>query len=429
MKKSTLRQIFTTFCFLLFIANVSFGQVPSYVPTSGLLGWYPFNGNADDESVNGNNGTVLTGTVLTTDRFGDTDASYLVDGLNCPDPKGISIPATIDNTGAYTISIWFQSIDSTKQDQTIFNSFPHQYIGPNLNYPFSGFENKTCSFIGDGSSWPISGATCNWETYMLHDWHHLVVTKNTTEIKFYQDGVIVFTQSIGAGINVGSFTLVAGAISINGGSQCYETFNGKIDDIGIWSYEMDAQAVTDLFNSCQMNYTLQPVDQSDFVGNNIQLTATNMPGSTYQWQSDFGSGFVDVTDAGQYTGASTSTLTVSNLTLANNNQQFRCIATYGGCTDTSNFALLTVVDASGIEKNSTQSITIYPNPVNGSLILNVDEATVGSVYNIFDVSGKVMLSGVAVNTTQIIDLGSLNTGVYFLKIYGSTKAELKIIKI
>ncbi len=37
----------------------TYSQVPSYVPTSGLQGWWPFNGNAIDESVNSNNGTVI----------------------------------------------------------------------------------------------------------------------------------------------------------------------------------------------------------------------------------------------------------------------------------------------------------------------------------------------------------------------------------
>ena len=31
-------------------------QVPSYVPTNGLVAYWPFNGNANDESGNGNNG-------------------------------------------------------------------------------------------------------------------------------------------------------------------------------------------------------------------------------------------------------------------------------------------------------------------------------------------------------------------------------------
>ncbi len=44
-------------------------QIPSYVPTNGLVGWWPFNGNANDESGNGNNGTV-NGASLTSDRFG-----------------------------------------------------------------------------------------------------------------------------------------------------------------------------------------------------------------------------------------------------------------------------------------------------------------------------------------------------------------------
>ena len=33
-------------------------NVPSYVPSNGLLAWWPFTGNAIDSSGNGNNGTV-----------------------------------------------------------------------------------------------------------------------------------------------------------------------------------------------------------------------------------------------------------------------------------------------------------------------------------------------------------------------------------
>ena len=51
-----------------------FGQVPSYVPTNGLVGYWPFNGNANDESGNGNNGTV-NGATLTTDRFGNSNSA------------------------------------------------------------------------------------------------------------------------------------------------------------------------------------------------------------------------------------------------------------------------------------------------------------------------------------------------------------------
>jgi len=54
----------------LLIATNAFGQnLPSYLPKDGLVGWWPFNGNANDESGNGNHGTV-NGATLTTDRNG-----------------------------------------------------------------------------------------------------------------------------------------------------------------------------------------------------------------------------------------------------------------------------------------------------------------------------------------------------------------------
>ena len=71
MKKS----IYTLFAILGF-ANFTMAQLPSYVPTDSLKGWWGFNGNANDASGNGNNGTV-NGAILTTDRFANTNSSYI----------------------------------------------------------------------------------------------------------------------------------------------------------------------------------------------------------------------------------------------------------------------------------------------------------------------------------------------------------------
>ncbi len=51
---------FTIWCLLIVVSTL--GQ-------EGLVAYYPFNGNADDESGNGNHGTV-NGATPTTDRFG-----------------------------------------------------------------------------------------------------------------------------------------------------------------------------------------------------------------------------------------------------------------------------------------------------------------------------------------------------------------------
>ena len=53
--------------------------VPSYVPSNGLVGWWPFNANANDESGKGNNGTVTNATI-TTDRFGVANSAYSFNG-------------------------------------------------------------------------------------------------------------------------------------------------------------------------------------------------------------------------------------------------------------------------------------------------------------------------------------------------------------
>jgi hypothetical protein len=67
---------------LLLTAVVFFGtftaaiaQVPSYVPTDGLVGWWPFNSNANDESGNGNDG-IVNGPTLTEDRNGNAEKAY-----------------------------------------------------------------------------------------------------------------------------------------------------------------------------------------------------------------------------------------------------------------------------------------------------------------------------------------------------------------
>ena len=62
-------------------AQTLMAQVPSYVPTNGLVGYWPFSGNANDESGVGNNGTV-NGATLTSDRFGNANKAYNFDGLN-----------------------------------------------------------------------------------------------------------------------------------------------------------------------------------------------------------------------------------------------------------------------------------------------------------------------------------------------------------
>ena len=72
----------------------------------GLVAYYPFNGNANDESVNSNHGTV-SGATLTTDRNGSAGRAYHFDGVNdWVDVTNNSMPVT--GAAHKTMSFWMK---------------------------------------------------------------------------------------------------------------------------------------------------------------------------------------------------------------------------------------------------------------------------------------------------------------------------------
>jgi hypothetical protein len=73
-----MKSILTSLFSLVLCASLH-AQLPSYVPADGLAGWWPFNGNANDESGNGNDG-VVNGATLAEDRFGNAGSAYSFDG-------------------------------------------------------------------------------------------------------------------------------------------------------------------------------------------------------------------------------------------------------------------------------------------------------------------------------------------------------------
>jgi hypothetical protein len=101
----------TTICFgdsTTLTATVSGSIDSTACPTlsgtlnSGLVGYWPFCGNANDASGNGNDGTV-NGAALTTDRFGNGNSAYSFDGNDWIE---MSIPSLPTGNNQRSISIW-----------------------------------------------------------------------------------------------------------------------------------------------------------------------------------------------------------------------------------------------------------------------------------------------------------------------------------
>jgi hypothetical protein len=221
-----------------------FAQVPSYVPTSVLVGYWPFNGNANDQSGNGNNGFVEGNVQATTDRFGNSNSAFLWQSANSNNYINIG---NLNNqlSNKITISAWVlmncslpnQRIISTGEQGIII----YQIQGNNIILK--------ASYDPAGLIWPSN------HLISKDEWHHVVFTADNEQnfSRLYVDGVLTDTN-LGASGNQSNALWNIGRKSIS----AFDGFCGKIDDIGIWNRALTQEEITNLYNSnqCITNITV-----------------------------------------------------------------------------------------------------------------------------------------------------------------------------
>ena len=395
-----------TFLSAIFIAASIYAQVPSYVPTNGLVGWWPFNGNANDESGNGNNGTIY-GATLISDRNGSINSAYDFNAnaqIVCPQNN---IPNQI-----FSLSVWINP-------DNYFANMEYVCLGSSASTTWGAVasNNNLCISYGAGCS-GTAGGILNNTSINTGNWTHLVYVSSGIggNTQIYKNGVLIGqvqnSTSIG-GCSSQNLYFGVDIFSIS------EFIDGKLDDIGIWNRALTDLEIATLFEGCNLSITSQPQDQNvpTSIGTaNFSVSSSNS-NTTYQWQTNLGLGFQNLSNAGQYSGVTSSTLNVSNLSMTNNNQVFRCLINDGGCTDTSTIATLTIIDDASISETGFPLISISPNPTTGSFTLHgLDQLGTITSLRIMDNNGKVV---------QVLDpkatqfaCSTLKTGVYFLEVTG-----------
>jgi hypothetical protein len=412
------------------LATITMAQsVPSYVPTNGLVGWWPFNGNANDESGNGNNGTV-TGAVLTSDKLGNMNSAYHFDGIG----DNIFITNSFFDNGwpNWTISIWYnldqiQNPNNGNSSHILFNTEPHTGLAMDLNW---GSSNKYSIFLGNGtpsSSWNSLFNNSSAQNISLNSWENVVLQKTSNSYSLFINGVLDTIWTSPTSISSYLYKMYFGACVP---SISNEVIIGSIDDIGIWDRALSQQEITDLFNGCQLTVNTQPNSQTININNTAQfIVGSSDPIATFQWQTDLGVGFQNLNSVGQYSGTTNDTLNVSNVTMSNNNQPFRCIISSGSCSDTSNVAVLTVNNTVGINEFKQDNLfSVYPNPAKSQINVKADAKLLGSVYTVYDNTGKVVLSGKIISDNTVIELGNLSGGIYLFSVGENMKQTFKVIK-
>lgn len=75
----------------------------------------------------------------------------------------------------------------------------------------------------------------------------------------------------------------------------------------------------------------------------------------------------------------------------------------------------------GLNNSQSQNININPNPAKNKIRITNYELREGSKYLVYNTIGQIVLEGEIKEKTKIIDISSLESGIYFLNLNGSMK--------
>ena len=260
-------------------------SIPGLPPPSlwqGLVAYYPFNGNANDASGNGNNGTV-NGAVLTTDRLGASNAAYSFNGSNSSITFASLPLAQVDN---WTISAWVNPASLNQLGMAVEVGYDNSSWGDGYGFGFQTDAEWTglfsyLAFIRSGYVMPDTNR-----------WYHVVMLRDTGITKFFVNGTQTANTYTATPFTPSAFTIGAA----NGAYY----FNGQVDEVRLYNRPLSSNEVAQLyaFEADIPVITSQPqgsiVSQGGAAAFAVAATAQNP--LTYQW-SQGGAPIANATNA------------------------------------------------------------------------------------------------------------------------------------
>ncbi len=229
--------------------------VQDSLPTTGLVAYYPFNGNANDESNNGNNGTV-TGATLAEDRFGNAGFAYSFNGID----NSIIVPSStsLNIQRDITLSAWF------KTDEPIIIADAHTggLVAKHETHLTRQYDLFLNDITSDSLSFDvIDNRDDNTDTYLFNtaipcglyydnQWHSVIGTYDYSSgyTFLYIDGLLAKTKYIGQiNLQQSNTPLTIGCHGLP--PSGYRSFyHGQIDDIRIYNRSLMSNEVQALFH-------------------------------------------------------------------------------------------------------------------------------------------------------------------------------------
>ena len=267
-----------------------------YAQPSGLVAWWPGNGNANDV-VNGNNGTLMNGTTYGAGKDGQ---AFLLDGVN----DYISIPdsSALRPTNV-TVSAWvyFNSLDSTISggapagEQYLIHKNNSRTVSQTEGYTLNKYRSAGQDYL----SFVISSATgtqaiaSSFTPVVAGQWYHVVGTYDGSMAKLYFNGSLQGQTPATFALDYGNYPLIIGAT--NQPTEWDGKLNGLIDEVQIYNRALTDTEIAAIYNAGSNGVcpdttapTLSPVhiasNNADptkaVVGDIVTLTFTSSEGIT-----------------------------------------------------------------------------------------------------------------------------------------------------
>jgi len=232
-------------------AGTAYGSQQTFktaLPTNGLVAYYPFNGNANDESGNGNNGTV-NGSTLITDRFGKSSSAYSFNGTN----NSIVVPnsSTLNfSDNKLSISFWLKMPNYPTSETHIITKYSG--VGTTTTGFMVVAYTDTATFVYRYAEAATTGGWGWAEMPMLNlpafnSWFHVVTTTDTGYDKLYINGILKASNPTKHNFNIGANNESL-RFGIGPPQNPRSYYNGAMDDIRIYNRALTPAEVTALYN-------------------------------------------------------------------------------------------------------------------------------------------------------------------------------------
>jgi hypothetical protein len=222
----------------------SSGAVVSPAST-GLYAVYKGESNAND-SLGTYNGTALGGLTYTTGISGN---AFTLNGITAYVDMGDVMDV---GTNSWSYSLWFNTALSTTY-QDLFS----KTLAAGLTGRFSSYleGNKVKFFLETGGGVAFI-ETVN--TISINTWYNVVlVVDRADNLKIYLNGALQSVNRTGI-VNIAPYSASnfntncpfrVGAYTASNNITALPSFNGKIDEFGIWNRVLTATEVTELYNA------------------------------------------------------------------------------------------------------------------------------------------------------------------------------------